>query len=54
MVVLLWPMLGLCDLGSKQGESKTMMLAIEIVVVWVLVSIPLGCCIGTLLRERGH
>jgi hypothetical protein len=24
---------------------------IEAVVIWVLVSWPLGCCIGTVLRE---
>jgi hypothetical protein len=27
---------------------------IEAVVIWVLVSVPVGCCIGTVLREMGN
>jgi len=29
-------------------------LVIEIVIIWVLVSIPLGCCIGTIIGEMGE
>jgi hypothetical protein len=25
---------------------------VEAVVIWVLVSWPVGCCIGTVLREK--
>ena len=30
------------------------MLIAEIVIIWILISIPLGCCIGTIIGEMGE
>jgi hypothetical protein len=38
----------------RSREWPDMEWIIEAVVIWVLVSVPLGCCIGTVLREMDH
>jgi hypothetical protein len=31
-----------------------MLIVVELVIIWLLVSIPLGCCIGTIIEEMGE